>query len=271
MPEGDSVHKLAAYLSPLLTGRRLTLARIRNHPDAQLAGHRVIGVGAHGKHLFIQLDDGRVLRSHLGMRGSWHHYRADEAWAGPAARAAIELQVGDEVLVCFNPKEVALDRAGGPGQRPLPAHLGPDLLAADVNADRLVERARTLLDADTPLADVLLDQRVAAGIGNVYKSETLFLMGIPPWQTLAQTPDETLRATFVEAARLLRANTRPGPRVTRRSADATGILWVYGRKGQPCHRCGSTIRHARLGRHLRATYWCPRCQAEAADGRTPGA
>lgn len=97
------------------------------------------------------------------------------------------------------------------------------------------------------------------------------MMGIPPWQTLAQTPDETLRATYLEAARLLRANTRPGPRVTRRSADATGILWVYGRKGQPCHRCGTPIRHARLGRHLRATYWCPRCQADSADGRTPGA
>lgn len=261
MPEGDTVHKLAAYLSPLLTGQCLTRARVRDHHEAELAGQRIVGVSAYGKHLFIHLDDGRVLRSHLGMRGSWHHYRAGEVWQKPAFQAAIELHVNAQVLVCFNPKEVKLEHARGPSQRALTAHLGPDLLTPALDADHIVERARALLDADTPLVDVLLDQRVAAGIGNVYKSETLFLMGLPPRQSLAQTPDETLRATFLEATRLLRANTRPGRRVTRRGADAAGILWVYGRKDQPCHRCGTLIRHARLGRHLRATYWCPMCQA----------
>jgi endonuclease-8 len=266
MPEGDTVHKLAAYLSPLLTGQRLTLARIRNQPDAALAGRRVTEVSAHGKHLFIHLDDGHVLRSHLGMRGSWYHYRADEAWAKPARQAAIELHVGGQVLVCFNPREVALYRSSSPQRHALAAHLGPDLLSPTLDADRIVTRARILLGANTLLADVLLDQRVAAGIGNVYKSETLFLIGIPPGQTLAQTSDETLRAIYLEAARLLRANIRPGRRVTRRSADAAGSLWVYGRKDQPCHRCGTPIRLTRLGRHLRSTYWCPQCQAEPGGG-----
>jgi endonuclease-8 len=265
MPEGDTVHKLAAYLSPLLTGQCLTLARIRNHPDAALAGHRITGVSAHGKHLFIHLDDGRVLRSHLGMRGSWHHYRAGEAWDKPAFQAGVELHVGGEVLVLFNPREVELRPSHAQPQRSLTAHLGPDLLDPAVDAARVVERARALLGADTLLADVLLDQRVAAGIGNVYKSETLFLVRIPPWQTLAQTSDDALRAAYLEAARLLRANVRPGRRVTRRSADAAGSLWVYGRKDQPCHRCGTPIRYARLGRHLRSTYWCPLCQPGPGD------
>lgn len=270
MPEGDTVHKLAAYLSPLLTGQCLTLARIRNHPEVELAGHRITGVSTHGKHLFIHLDDGRLLRSHLGMRGTWHHYRAGEAWDKPAYQAAIELHIRGQVLVCFNPKEVALERSRGPRLRALAAHLGPDLLAPALDPDRIVERAHNLLSPDTTLADALLDQRVAAGIGNVYKSETLFLMGLPPVQTLAQTPDETLRATYVEAARLLRANIRPGRRVTRHSADAAGILWVYGRKDQPCHRCGTPIRQARLGRHLRPTYWCPVCQAGAGGSGNSG-
>jgi len=271
MPEGDTVHKLAAYLSPLLTGRCLTRACIRNLPDAALDGHRVTGVSAHGKHLFIHLDEGLVLRSHLGMRGSWHHYRAGEAWRKPAIQAAVELHADEHVLVCFNPKEVKLERTRCPVARVLAGHLGPDLLDPALDADRIVQRARILLGADTPLVDVLLDQRVAAGIGNVYKSETLFLMGIPPRQTLAETSDATLRAVYLEAARLLRANTRPGRRVTRRSADAAGILWVYGRKDQPCYRCGTPIRHARLGRHLRPTYWCPLCQTGRGDGGGSGA
>lgn len=271
MPEGDTVHKLAAYLSPLLTGQCLTLARIRDHPDAELAGHRVTGVSAHGKHLFIHLDDGRVLRTHLGMRGSWHHYRTGQSWQRPACQAAVVLHADDQVLVCFNPKELKLEQARSPSQRALAMHLGPDLLAPGLDADRIVQCARTLLSPETPLLDVLLDQRVAAGIGNVYKSETLFLMGLDPRQTLAQTPDETLRATYLEAARLLQANTRPGPRVTRQSADAAGILWVYGRKDQPCHRCGTPIRYARLGRHLRPTYWCPVCQGGGGGGGNSGA
>jgi endonuclease-8 len=265
MPEGDTVHKLANYLSRLLTGQVLTQARLRSHPEVELAGHRVSGVSAHGKHLFIHIDDGRILRSHLGMYGSWHHYRSGERWDRPARQAGIVLQTEDQVLVCFNPREVALEHGHGAGGHALMAHLGPDLLAPGVEIDRIVERARGLLGADTPLVDVLLDQRVAAGIGNVYKSETLFLMGIPPLQTLAQTSDETLHALYRLAARLLGSNTRPGPRVTRHGADATGHLWVYGRRDQACHRCGSPIRYARLGRHLRSTYWCPRCQAGPPD------
>lgn len=118
---------------------------------------------------------------------------------------------------------------------------------------------------------MLLDQRVAAGIGNVYKSETLFLMGILPRQMLAQTTDEALRAAYLEAALLLRANTRAGRRVLRHSADAAGILWVYGRKDQPCHRCGTPISHARLGRHLHSTYWYPLCQVGPGDSGKTGA
>lgn len=167
MPEGDTVHKLAAYLSPLLTGRCLTLGRVRDRPDAELDGQLVTGVSAHGKHLFIHFDDGRILRTHLGMRGSWHHYRAGEAWQKPVRQAAVELHASGQVLVCFNPMQVQLDRNRSPTQRALASHLGPDLLATALDTERIVARARTLLGPDTPLVDVLLDQRVAAGIGNV--------------------------------------------------------------------------------------------------------
>lgn len=260
MPEGDTVHKLARYLAQTLCGQTLTNAHLRDHPEHVLAGRRVTAVRAYGKHLFIELDDGRILRSHLGMTGSWHHYRAGEPWDKPAYQAAIVLQIAAEVFVCFNPMQTEVLRAGRRIQRTLPTALGPDLLSPEAPFNELPERARALLTPATPLADVLLDQRVAAGIGNVYKSEVLFLEGLHPLYPLGQTTDAQLLALYRRAAELLRANLGPGPRVIRRQAEAGGPLWVYGRKGMPCLRCGTPIVQARLGRHLRSTYWCPACQ-----------
>ncbi|MDW8324661.1 MAG: DNA-formamidopyrimidine glycosylase family protein [Burkholderiales bacterium] len=261
MPEGDSVHKLAAYLSELLTGRRLGLVRLRGHPARVLTGRRVERVHAHGKHLYIHFDDGHVLRSHLGMYGSWHHYRSGEAWRRPPSQAAIELHCDDEVLACFNPLEVALAprahiRPAGRTARP-----GPDLLDARVEPAAIIARARALLDEGTPMADVLLDQRVAAGIGNVYKCELLFLTGLDPLTPLGQVDDDRLTRLYQLASELLRNNLGPGPRRTRSAGPDEPQLWVYRRAGRPCLRCGAPIRYARLGRHLRPTYWCAHCQA----------
>lgn len=263
MPEGDTIHKLARYLAQRLCGQTLTDACLRDHPGHILKGRRVDAVRAHGKHLFIELDDGRLLRSHLGMTGSWHHYRSGEAWEKPTYQAAIVLQLADEVFVCFNPMQTEVLRTGQRGQHTLPTALGPDLLALTPPFDELPARARSLLPSATPLADVLLDQRVAAGIGNVYKSEVLFLQGLHPLYPLGQATDAQLVALYRKAAELLRANLGPGPRVTRRQAVAGGPLWVYGRRGMPCLRCATPIVQARLGRHLRSTYWCPACQPPA--------
>lgn len=260
MPEGDTVHKLARYLAQRLCGQTLTDAYLRDHPGYTPADRGVTAVRAHGKHLFIELDDGHILRCHLGMTGSWHHYRAGQPWAKPERQAALVLRVAQEVYVCFNPLQTEVLRAGAPGRRVLGTALGPDLLAPDPPFADLPARARRLLRAATPLADVLLDQRVAAGIGNVYKSEVLFLQGLDPRRPLGQTSDAQLVALYGKAAELLRANLGPGPRTTRRLAQAGALLWVYGRKDMPCLRCASPIAQARLGRHLRSTYWCPICQ-----------
>jgi endonuclease-8 len=260
MPEGDTIHKLAAYLHPRLAGSRLVSGRLRDHPRVRLEGRRVERVFARGKHLFVALDDGMLLRSHLGMYGSWHRYARGERWRRPANRASIQLDLDDVTFVCFNAKEVELVREAGVRDRHLQARLGPDLLAPTVELDDILARARDFLAPAAPLADLLLDQRVAAGIGNVYKSEILYLEGQHPSQRVAGLTNETIRALYARARTLLEKNVGGGPRITRFVDDGRGRHWVYGRHRLPCLRCGDRIDYARLGRGWRSTFWCPRCQ-----------
>jgi len=136
------------------------------------------------------------------------------------------------------------------------------VIVDEVDADGLVRRAREILDADALLADALLDQRVASGIGNVYKSEVLFIERFSPATPIAGVDDRDLGRCFETAADLLRRNLGGGRRVTRIANDQAGRLWVYGRGGQPCLVCDTPIRSRRIGRHHRGTYWCPVCQAD---------
>jgi endonuclease-8 len=262
MPEGDTIHKLAAALRPGLLGRRLARAELRAHPGTPLAGACVTSVRALGKHLFIELDNGLTLRSHLGMHGSWHRYRPGEPWQKPERQASIVLAADEDVFVCFHAAEVDLLRSGGIRERSLANRLGPDLLAPHLDIDKIPARARELFDPDSPLVDILLDQRVAGGIGNVYKSEVLFLERHDPRLRLADVRDEDLRRLYATACELLRKNLHGGARTTRFVADGRGRLWVYGRTGLPCFRCRRRISSARLGKGLRSTYSCPTCQAE---------
>ena len=261
MPEGDTIHKLASYLAPRLVGQRIDALALRDREAARrCTGRRVVGVYARGKHLFIELDNATLLRSHLGMYGSWHRYGPDEPWRKPRSRASITLSTGEEVYVCFNAKEVELMSAPGVRERLLEARLGPDLVAPAADLEAVVRRAREFLPSDAPLVDVLLDQRVAAGIGNVYKSEVLFIEGRLPQTPQSALGDADLRGLFELAGRLLRRNLGGGPRVTRFEGDAAGRLWVYGRRGRPCLRCDGRIAGARFGAGHRATFWCPGCQ-----------
>jgi endonuclease-8 len=155
-------------------------------------------------------------------------------------------------------------RGRGVRRRVLEVVLGPDLLKEPVAYGVIVLRARGLLTGDTPILDVLLDQRVACGIGNVYKSELLFLEGWYPECPLKDLTEDQLLHIYRLASRLLRANAHNGPRVTRQANDHAGKLWVYGRRGQPCLRCDDVIRGAKRGRGLRSTYWCPSCQPAGA-------
>lgn len=260
MPEGDTVFKLASYLRAELGGRRLAAGAVRGRPDAELAGARIGEVYARGKHLFIELGGGRLLRSHLGMWGSWHGYQPSERWQKPRRQASIVLDLGERVFVCFNALQVEILRDAGVRQRRLDVVLGPDLLAPAPGFETIVRRARELAAADTPIVDILLDQRIACGVGNVYKSEVLFVAGRHPQTPLGALDDQALLALYRQAARLLRRNVHGGPRVTRRANDQAGRLWVYGRGGRPCLRCDTPIESARLGRGQRSTFWCPACQ-----------
>ncbi len=263
MPEGDTVHKIANYLAPRLAGRVIEHIALRDTEAARaLAGRRITGVFARGKHLFIVTDDERAIRSHLGMHGSWHRYARGETWQKPRARASIVLSVNGEDYVCFNAKEVEVVELDSVRERIVHGRLGPDLVKDPFDAASIVARAREFLEPDTLLADVLLDQRVACGIGNVYKSEVLFIERLLPTPELGATPDAALAACYRCAADLLRRNLGRGPRTTRFERDGAGRTWVYGRDGRPCLRCDGRIETARLGRHQRSTYWCPGCQSE---------
>jgi len=274
VPEGDTVHKVATRLREALVGQTVLGLRVRPGPraearprsESEVVGSRVEDVYARGKHLVLAFASGTALRSHLGMHGTWHRYGPGEAWRKPEWRASLVLWTDQDVFVCFHAREVAWLRSGGFGATDLSRRVGPDLLAPDTEPDEAVRRARALLEPETPLVDVLLEQRVAAGIGNVYKSEVLFLGGVPPGTTLGGVSDPELRRLFERARDLLARNLGGGLRRTRFTNDGRGRLWVYGRTKRPCLRCGAPIRVARLGRGLRSTYWCPRCQGGAEDG-----
>lgn len=261
MPEGDTVFKLAAYLRPQLLGRALRKGSMYGPRHEDLRGRQVSDLYARGKHLFIELDGFQLLRSHLGMWGSWHSYAPGEPWQKPVHRAAIILDTGERLFVCFNPRQVELMRHGGVRERRLDAALGPDLLDPGIDITVIPARARELSDSETPIVDLLLDQRVASGIGNVYKSEVLFLERIDPHLAAGRLADDAILALYRRARALLGDNVGGGPRVTRRAPDDAGRLWVYGRNGQPCLRCEGVIRSGRVGRGLRTTFWCPCCQS----------
>jgi endonuclease-8 len=260
MPEGDTVYKLSRYLGPALGGREILAGFAIAGERVDLAGRRVERIYAVGKHLFIALDRRELLRSHLGMWGSWHGYAPGEPWRRPRERAAIVIETGERVFVCFQPAQVELLRADGVRARTLEARLGPDLLAPPVDLSAVVARARGLSGPGRTIADLLLDQRVACGIGNVYKSETLFLGACHPERSAGSIEDGQLAALYDIAAGLLAGNRRHGPRVTRRDRQGDQGLWVYGRSRLPCHRCGTPIVGRLLGAAQRSTYWCPRCQ-----------
>lgn len=268
MPEGDTIHKVAAAMRPRLRDATLADVWARDLDLSRLRGARVLDVDALGKHLVISLEGDRSLRSHLGMHGSWHRYPVGKPWKRPRRQASLMLATAQDEFVCFNAKEVECLRTAGIRNANFVARLGPDLIADTPAPALLVARTREVGDPDQLLADVMLDQRLACGVGNVYKSEVLFLERCNPWTPLSEISDEQLLKLWTLAAKLLRANLHGGRRVTRDIEDGRGRLWVYGRSGQSCLRCGRTrIAAKRMGVNHRSTYWCPRCQPQTPDGR----
>lgn len=270
MPEGDTIFRTAEVLRAALVGRRITAARaqprpgLRRVPDlSRLIGATVERVESRGKHVLIGFDTGLTLRSHLRMSGSWHRYRPGEPWRRPPRQASAILETAESVAVAFNtPTVELLTDADLRRSRPLRA-LGPDLLSEAFDAGEALRRLRERDAAEIGVG--LLDQRAVAGIGNVIKNEVLFLERMHPLTRIEGFTDAELRAAVATARRLLQANTGGGARVTTGSPRRGQELWVYGRAGRPCRRCGSLIATRRQGELARSTYWCPRCQPARAE------
>ena len=262
MPEGDTIWRTATRLRPALVGAAVTRFEApRLVGERPRVGTRIDAVEAVGKHLLVHFDGGLSLDTHMRMTGSWHLYRHGETWRAPRHLLRCFIEVPGWDAACFAAPVVRTYRRGAPegvdGGDPV-AHLGPDLCAVAPDIDLAAARMATVPEPTTTIAEVLLDQRVAAGIGNVYKSEVLHACRLDPFTPVDQVPPALRRDLLELAARLLRRNLTTTRRTT--TAGPEGSVAVYRRARRPCPRCGTPIRSVRHGVHARSTYWCPRCQ-----------
>lgn len=263
MPEGDTVHRSARVLRRELVGRQLTRLYLRDRGDVdELAGVTVDRVEALGKHLLIHLGDW-VLRIHLGMKGGWTRRHVKERL--PATTRAV-LVVDQTAYVCAGAYTAELMRASAVRTHPRLSRLGPDLLADPPDIDEAVRRAMLPAHADREVGDVVMDQRIAAGIGNVYKSEVLFETRVHPRTRMRDLPAAKVREVYTRAAELMRLNLltrrRTSVPLRRRGTPSSTRFWVYMRNGKPCLDCGAAIERFMQGDMHRSTYFCPVCQAE---------
>jgi endonuclease-8 len=273
MPEGDTIFRAARTLHRALAGHLVVRfesvlpALTRIDEDTPLTGRMVERVDAAGKHVLMRFTGDLVLRTHMRMNGSWHIYRPGEPWRRPRRDMRVVIATATFAAVGFN-IPVAEFLAGREIERQVDLRLmGPDLLGATFDEDEAVRRFRARPGAE--IADALLNQRVVAGAGNVYKSEVLFLCRVNPFRQVAAVDDAAVRAILATARTHLRANvidptaaivTYRGYRRTTRRADPAERLYVYGRARKPCRRCGTPIEVRAQGRDARLTYWCPACQ-----------
>jgi endonuclease-8 len=282
MPEGDSLFRTARTLQRALAGHAVTrfesvfphLNRIDD--DRPIRGRIVERVESRGKHLLIWLSGDLVLRTHMRMSGSWHIYRPGERWFRPRHEMRIVLETAGIHAVAFNVPIAELATADALTRSEPLRDLGPDPLSTGFATDDAV--GRLLSRAEMEIADALLDQRAIAGIGNIYKSEVLFAGRVDPFARVRDLAREDVERLVSIAVKFMRANvgdtaaggiaTFGGLRRTTGRADPGARLWVYGRAGKPCRRCGTPISRRKQGPYARSTYWCERCQQSS--GPTSG-
>jgi endonuclease-8 len=280
MPEGDTIFRAAQTLHRALAGRIVMrfesafpgLARVDDgHP---IRGRTIESITSRGKHLLFTFSGDLVLHTHMRMNGSWHLYRLEDRWQRPARDMRVLLATAEAVAVGFNVPIAELLSSRELARHTELRALGPDLLGAEVDRDEAFRRLRQ--QGRDPVGDALLNQRVVAGIGNVFKSEILFIARIDPFAPVAELRDAALREIVEISLRQLRSNVAArqrtmapaGGRRTTGSLHPSKGLWVYGRGGQPCRRCGTAIQAKKTGPDARLTYWCPRCQARAGQPAT---
>ncbi len=287
MPEGDTIFRAARALHRALAGQKVIgfetgYAKLaRTSDDAPLPGRTVESVEARGKWMLMRFSGDLILVTHMLMNGTWHMYRPGERWHRPRSQMRIWLRTeppaeaaanhGWEVVAFRVPVAEFHTSDSLARHRSIPA-LGPDLLAPayDPAGGALKLAAYAAAHPDAEIANVLLNQRVLAGIGNVYKSEICFATGVHPFRRMLSITPSELESISETARKYMTDNVREGARggivtftglrSTTGSSRPGDRLWVYGRQGKECRRCGATIRMQKQGTGARTTFWCPQCQ-----------
>jgi endonuclease VIII len=278
VPEGDTIFRAARALGHALGGKVVKRFETALAPlaavddDTPVAGRTVEKVESRGKWLLIHFSGDLILVTHMLMSGSWHIYRTGERWRRPRREMRIVLRTEEFEAVAFNVPVAKFYTEHTLARNSAIPKLGPDLLCANFASDEA--KTRLLAHGQDEIANMLLNQRVMAGLGNVYKSEVLFACGVHPFRPVSTLTNAEVDCILERARRFLEMNVKDGTgdemvtytglRRTTRAADPGARLWVYRRQGKECRRCGATILMRRQGPGARSTYWCPVCQPERA-------
>ncbi len=257
MPEGDTIHHAANRIRAVLEGQvpqEIITPQPRHRMDRwpqALAGKAVRAVEAHGKHLFVRFEGDITLHSHLRMTGSWTVHREGQRWQRGAHRAWIVMRYEGWEVVEFDGPVLELMSEQRTRTHPQLAALGPDVLGESFDEQLFLRRLRAE-DQTRAIGDALLNQNTVAGIGNLWKAESCFALGVDPWRRLSDVRDEEALALVGFAREHMRMSVDGGYKQRPRK--------IYGRAGRPCPRCGTAIRRRGQGENNRSTFWCPRCQ-----------
>ena len=279
MPEGDTIFRAARGLHKALAGATVTgfetaYAHLASANDnAPVTGRIVENVEARGKWLLIRFSGDLILVTHMLMSGSWHIYRRGERRKRPRADMRIVLRTAEYDAVAFSVPVAQFHTARSLERNTAIRKLGPDLLKDEFAEDDA--KARIRARSNEEIGNVLLDQKVMAGIGNVFKSEVCFVCGVHPFRRVSSLSDREIDCLVDSARRLMGANvtdtssdrivTYIGLRRTTGRSDPSARVWVYRRTGEPCRRCGTVIEMRRQGAGARSSYWCPNCQPMSAS------
>jgi endonuclease-8 len=274
MPEGDTIFRSARALNLALAGK--TVARFESayaqlasvDDQSPVAGRVIERVESRGKWLLVHFSGDLILVTHMLMSGSWHIYRPGERWQRSRSHMRAVIATADFEAVAFDVPVASFQTARTLERNTTIPKLGPDLLGAGFAGDEAI--GRMTARGEEEIANVLLNQQVVAGIGNVFKSEICFSCGVNPFAKVSSLNRAKLEELLEASRRLMAANvadgagdkivTYSGPRRTTGADNPGARLWVYGRRGQQCRRCGAVILMRKQGAGARSTYWCPECQ-----------
>jgi endonuclease-8 len=287
MPEGDTIYRAARALEKAIGGKVVTgfetgLAKLaRVNDDAPLVGRIVERVESRGKWCLIYFSGDLILATHMLMSGSWHLYRVGERWRMGRDKMRLVIRTAEWEAVGFNVPVAEFFTARSLGRSSQIARLGPDILSESFTVESGVARlgAHARENPDAEIGVVLLNQRVFAGLGNVYKSEVAFTAGVNPFRAMRTITQREMEVMVDVAQRYMKANVIDGKgegmvtyssgRTTRHAMDREERLWVYRRQGEECRRCGAVVMMRKQGVQARSTYWCPECQPWVGMGDVP--